>query len=141
MNGKFQLATWLLWLALPITALDYGMVWNDLPGRMAVHFDVNWRANGWASREAALQLGMGVVLFMLIVFTIASYVLRGKPVPNGVAWSLLAFFYATVVFVCAVNHWVVRYNVRERAMRPYSVYVGSMPRGDLASWRYPELHS
>ena len=42
----YTLATWLMWLALPITALNYWRVWDRLPARMAVHFDANWQPNG-----------------------------------------------------------------------------------------------
>lgn len=114
MSKSQVLAIWLMWLAVPITALDYWLAWDRLPARMAVHFAINWRANGWASREAAFGFGVGVVVFMLLVFTIASYVARTSPVPKFMPWVLLAFFYGVIVFVCAVNHWVVSYNLGER---------------------------
>jgi|SRR5579864_121458 len=113
MNGRFRFFTCLMWLAIPITAFDYWSVWDRLPARMAVHFDVNWHANGWASREAAFGFAVGVVSFMLFVFTIAGYAVRKSPVPGFYRWSLLAFFCVVLVFVCAVNHWVVRYNLGE----------------------------
>ena len=111
MNKYQQLAIWLMWLAVPITAFDYWRVWDRLPARMAIHFDINWRANGWASREAAFGLSLGLVMFMLLVFTITSYVVRVSPIPRFMPWVLLAFFYASMIFVCAVNHWIVRYNL------------------------------
>lgn len=121
MSKSHQLAIWLMWLALPITALDYWLVWDQLPARMAVHFDMNWRANGWASREAALVLGVGVVAFMLLVFTSASYAVSMSPVPKFMPWVLLVFFYGVIAFVCAVNHWVVRYNLGERVNVKFQV--------------------
>lgn len=114
MTKFHQLAIWLMWLAVPLTALDYWLVWDRLPQRMAIHFDINWRANGWASREASFVLAMGVVVFLLLGFTAASYVVRMQPVPEFMRWVTLAFFYGVLVFVCAVNHWVVRYNLGER---------------------------
>lgn len=114
MSRSHQLAVWLMWLAVPFTALDYWLVWDRLPARVAVHFNMNWRANGWASREAAFGFAIGVVVFMLLVFTIASYVARIPPVPTFMRWVLLAFFYGVLAFVCGVNHWVVRYNLGER---------------------------
>jgi hypothetical protein len=115
MSRWYQLAVWLMWLAVPLTALDYWLVWDQLPARMAVHFDINWRANGWASREASFGFAMGVVVFMLLVFTVASCVARIPPVPTLMRWGLLTFFYGVLAFFCAVNHWVVRYNLGERA--------------------------
>jgi len=111
MNKYQQLAIWLMWLAVPITAFDYWRVWDRLPARMAIHFDINWRANGWASREAAFGLSLGLVMFMLLVFTITSYVVRVSPIPRFMSWVLLVFFYASMIFVCAVNHWIVRYKL------------------------------
>ena len=114
MNRCHHLAVWLMWIAVPFTAFDYWLAWDQLPARMAVHFNSDWRANGWASREAALGFTLGVVVFMLLVFTIASYVVRMQPVPEFMRWVLLTFFYGVLVLVCAVNHWVVRYNLSER---------------------------
>ena len=48
---------WLMWLALPITALNYWRNWDRLPMRMAVHFDANWQPNGYTSREGAADAG------------------------------------------------------------------------------------
>jgi hypothetical protein len=114
MSRSNQLAVWLMWLAVPLTALDYWLAWDQLPVRMAVHFDLNWRASGWASREAAFGFAMGVVVFMLLVFTVTSCAACIPPVPAFMRWVLLTFFYGVLVLVCAVNHWVVRYNLSER---------------------------
>ena len=46
---------------LPITALNYWRAWDQLPARMAVHFDANWQPNGYTSREGALMLGLGIM--------------------------------------------------------------------------------
>ena len=116
MKERFPLAIWLMWIAAPVTALDYWRVWNRLRSRMAVHFDINWQANGWASREAAAQFGVLVVMLLLVVFTLASYGMAKSPVSPFVAWSLLAFFYGVLIFFCAVNHWVVRYNLHARTI-------------------------
>ena len=114
MNRSHQLAVWLMWIAVPLTAFDYWLAWDRLPARMAIHFNADWRANGWASREAALGFAMGVVVFMLLVFTVASYVACIPSVPAFTRWVLPTFFYGVLVLVCAVNHWVVRYNLSER---------------------------
>jgi len=37
----------LLWLALPLTALQYWQVWDKLPARMATHFNAANQPNGW----------------------------------------------------------------------------------------------
>ena len=69
-----------MWLALPISWMEYRQNWDHLPERMAVHFDANWRPNGFTSRQGALDLGLGIMAFMLVVFTVASFAIRAlKP--------------------------------------------------------------
>lgn len=121
MKPSFSFAIWLLWLALPFTALDYWRVWNQLPARMAIHFDINWRANGWASREAAFALMVGVVFFLVATFTIMLFLVRRAPNAAFMPWLVLAFFYATVIFVCGVNHWVIRYNLNQGTKNAHRV--------------------
>ncbi|MGA8867148.1 MAG: DUF1648 domain-containing protein [Candidatus Sulfotelmatobacter sp.] len=109
-----QLAIWLMWLALPFTVLSYRQVWDRLPVRMAVHFDANWQPNGWTTRQASLGLALGITVFLLLVFTVGSYVLRAaKPPLTG--WVLLAFFYVVIGLVSAVNHRVIEFNLNAQA--------------------------
>ncbi len=74
----------LMWLALPTSAWDYWHVWDQLPARMAVHFDANWQPNGYTSREGALQLGLGIMLVMLVLFTVATLIVHALKPPA--AW-------------------------------------------------------
>ena len=115
MRSSLSIASWLIWLALPYTALDYWMVWDRLPARVAIHFDINWRANGWASREAAFGLMVGLMLLLLITFTITVFVIRRVPNAHFMPWAMIVFLYATIIFVCALNHWVIRYNLGTRS--------------------------
>lgn len=115
MNSRLSLATALLWLALPFTLVDYWRVWDQLPARMAIHFDINWRANGFTTREGAFTLTVGLVVFMLMVFNITIFFMRRSPAPSFMPWVMIAFFYATMIFVCGINHWVVQYNLNSRS--------------------------
>ena len=45
-RDSYKTLTWLMWLALPTTGLNYWLAWDRLPYRMAVHFDANWQPNG-----------------------------------------------------------------------------------------------
>ena len=47
----------LMWLVLPITAANYWSAWDQLPARIAVHFDANWQPNGYTNREGAADAG------------------------------------------------------------------------------------
>jgi hypothetical protein len=112
MNGKvFQTFTWLMWLALPITAFRFWLAWDRLPLRMATHFDINGRPNGWMPRETAFYMALGITALIVVVFTVVSYVAHKTQVPDAFSWSLLGFFYFVIGFVFTGNSGVVQYNL------------------------------
>lgn len=117
-RNLYQSLTWLLWLALPLTALRFWMVWDQLPLRMATHFNANWQPNGWMSREVALQFALGLTAFLLFVFTTVLLVVQKQEAADIAAWALLAFSYAVVGFVFVVNSKVVSYNLGEPFVNP-----------------------
>jgi len=120
MNRIYTLATWLMWLALPITALTYRQVWDRLPMRMAVHFDANWQPNGYSSREGALYLGLGIMVFMLVLFTVAALIARAmKP---SASWPILVVSYVVLGFCWFGNHSIVNFNLN--AQPAHSELVG-----------------
>ncbi len=109
----YTVATWMMWLALPVTAFEYWRVWDRLPIRMAVHFDANWQPNGWTSREGALYLGLGIVAFLLVLFTVGAFAARtNKP---SSAWPVMAMFYVALIALCALNNWIVQRNLNEQS--------------------------
>lgn len=122
----YTLATWLMWLALPITALSYLRVWDRLPMRMAVHFDVNWQPNGWTSREGALLLGLGIMAFMLVVFTVASYAARATQ-PKA-AGPLMVIFYLMLIGLWIVNTWIAERNLTGQSPQSALLLHGTSPR-------------
>ncbi len=126
MNRRcYTLATWLMWLTLPLTALTYLRVWGRLPRRMAVHFDANWQPDGYTSREGALLLALGIVAFMLVLFTVASYAVRTNK-PNS-AWPLMVVFYVTLTTLYLVNNWIAQRNLAAHSSR--SVPCTTIPHG------------
>jgi hypothetical protein len=112
MNRKvFQALTWLMWLALPITAFRFWLVWDRLPLRLATNFNLNGQPNGWMPRETALYFALGVTALVVVVFTVISYVAHKTHAPDLLSWSLLGFFYLIIGFVYAGNSGVVQYNL------------------------------
>jgi len=103
--------TWLMWIALPLTALRFWSVWDQLPARMATHFDMNWRPNGWMPRETAFWFAIGITALILVVFTVILLLAQRQKSGGGVAWVMLAFFYFIVAFVYSANDKVVTYNL------------------------------
>jgi hypothetical protein len=114
MNGDWSKPpVWLIcamWLALPISAMEYRQNWDALPARMAVHFDANWNPNGFTSREGALELGLGIMVVMLVLFTVGAFSIRA--LKRRAAWPMLAVFYVVLGFVWYGNHSIIEFNLK-----------------------------
>ena len=117
----------LMWLALPLSWMEYQRNWEQLPARMAVHFDANWNPNGFTSREGALELGLGIMAVMLLIFTVSSFAVRALKPQAG--WPALLIAYIAIGFVWYGNHSIVKFNLAtqathaERRSSPLSVSV------------------
>jgi len=116
----YTAAIWMMWLALPITALNYWRAWDQLPARMAVHFDANWQPNGYTSREGALMLGLGIMAFLLVIFTVGGFILRAYR--SRPAWPMLAVFYVVLGITWYGNSRIVEFNLN--AQPAHSELVG-----------------
>ncbi len=113
-SRSFQFAIVLMWLALPLTALRYWMGWDQLPLRMATHFDINGHANGWMSRETSLQFALGLAVLTLAIFTVVAYVMHRSKAAGVVSWAMLGFFYLVTGFIYYANCQVLDYNLAGR---------------------------
>jgi uncharacterized membrane protein (UPF0136 family) len=123
----YKPAIWLMWLALPTTAWNYWRAWDQLPARMAVHFDANWRPNGYTSREGSLMLALGVSAFLLVVFTVAAYAVRVNK-PSAALPVLITFYFALGLFWFA-NNWIVQRNLQSSDPAPRALLrAQSFPR-------------
>jgi hypothetical protein len=116
----YTTAIWMMWLALPITALSYWRAWDQLPTRMALHFDANWQPNGYTSREGALMLGLGIMAFLLVIFTVGGFILRAAQ--SSPAWPMLALFYLVLGITWYGNNRIVEFNLN--AQPAHSELVG-----------------
>lgn len=102
----------LMWLFLISTALNYWRNWDQLPARMAVHFDANWQPNGYSSREGALYLGLGIMGFLLVLFTVGALIAHAQK-PSAF-WPMLIFFYAILGVCWYGNNFIVNFNLNSR---------------------------
>src|SRR3954464_12442345 len=110
MHGRaYKTAVLLMWLALPTSAWEYRKTWEQLPGRMAVHFDANWQPNGYTSREGALQLGLGIMVVMVLLFTVATLLIYALKPPA--AWPALVISYVVLGFCWYANYSIVNFNL------------------------------
>jgi hypothetical protein len=123
MFEKYRLTLWGMWLALPLSALNYWRAWEQLPARMAVHFDAAWQPNGYTTREGAVEMGLGILAVMLSLFTVAGLI--AEAVKPTAAWPMLVVFYVVLGFLCYGNFSIVRFNLN-RLERPAPVSL-SMP--------------
>jgi uncharacterized membrane protein len=105
----------LLWLALPIAALKYWLAWDRLPMRMAVHFSANSQPNGWTTRLGAVQSGIGIMVFLLVAFTVVGLVMHSLK-PRAV-WLMLVVFYVVIGFAWYGNSSIVDWNLRNNPAR------------------------
>jgi hypothetical protein len=112
----FKTMTWLMWLALPLTALRYWLVWDRLPMRMATHFDAANRPNGWMSREVSLEFALGMTAFLLVILTVVAYVAQKRQVADTFSWALLGFFYVVIGTIYYIDGRILDYNLTGRPM-------------------------
>ncbi|MFZ3340447.1 MAG: DUF1648 domain-containing protein [Terriglobales bacterium] len=118
MNQKlFHLATALLWLALPIVALQYRHSWDQLPARMAVHFNAANQANGWMTREQSLDFNLSMIAIALVISTIVLVAASWRSVASF-GWVLLGFFAVLIGFLLSVNQAVINYNANGAPIHP-----------------------
>ena len=114
MDSKlYRALTAMLWLALPLTALQYWSVWDQLPGRMATHFGAAGQPNGWMTRETSLIFAMVVTTLLLAALTWALTRVRK---PDVLAWSLLAMLYVVMGALFSINIAVLNYNLYGRPL-------------------------
>ena len=116
MNRRlFTILTALMWLALPLTALRYAQVWDRLPARMATHFNAAGQPNGWMSRATSLYFGLGLTVFILVIFTAIALVIRlQRTMPDSAAFALLGLFYLILGFVFYGNESILEHNLTGR---------------------------
>jgi Protein of unknown function (DUF1648) len=123
MNRRlFQFAIVLLWLALPLIALEYRQAWDRLPVNMATHFNAANTPNGWMPREASLNFSLRL---MVIVLTVSSAVLVAATWReiSAFSWALLGFFALMLGFFVAVNQAILNYNLHETPVHPERMLV------------------
>ena len=128
MDSKlYRALTAMLWLALPLTALQYWSVWDQLPGRMATHFGVAGQPNGWMTRETSLIFAMVVTTLVLVALTWALTRVRK---PDVLAWSLLAMLYVVMGALFSINVAVLNYNLHGAPAEHCSCSGRCLHRGD-----------
>jgi hypothetical protein len=116
----YRLFSCLLWLAVPVAALRLYTIWPTLPVRLATHFDLAGRPNGWMSPN-------GFVIFILVATAsaaaIATYAMVRASKPDLSAWTLLGFMYVVTGILYGAVQEIVNYNLYGRGVHvlPYLI--------------------
>jgi uncharacterized membrane protein len=134
----YKSAVLLMWLALPISAFQYWRAWDQLPMRIAVHFDANWQPNGYTSREGASLLGLGIMVVMLLLFTVAGLIVRAQK-PSA-SWPMLLVFYVVLGFLWFGNHSIVEWNLNPPSTHSESMGANSPAARDSSGTNFLALH-
>lgn len=111
-RATYKTLAWLLWLAPAAIALRYWQVWDQLPLRVASHFDGSGRANGWMPRAISAEWTLGFLCGLAALFTVVLYFGQRKYGLAKVSWVLLAFFQAEI--------WAIAYGLNSTI--DYSLY-------------------
>ena len=94
MGGKLQrLLVLIPWASLPLLVGGYLSAWGRLPARLAMHFDLAGRPNGWAGRGMFLGYAIFFLLLELSVFT--GILSAGRSSPAS-PWLLAAYYFFAV---------------------------------------------
>jgi hypothetical protein len=105
---RFRVASALIWISVPLNALVFALAWNQLPARLATHFDFNNQPNGWMPREGAFAF---FLLFAAMMAAIATWTLSRVTSPDLSAWGLAGLFYVIAGTLLWAENAVIAYNV------------------------------
>jgi len=118
MNRKvFLFAVVLLWMAVPLVGLEYWRAWDRLPAQVATHFNAAGEANGWMSREVAVEFGLGIMVCVLAVFTPLLWLAARHEVTLA-SWSLLALCAVILGFMAEGNRAILRHSLVGGDVKP-----------------------
>jgi len=110
LGAGFLLGLVALWSPAVEVALRYLVTWSDLPPRMVVHWDADWRPNGWTTPTGSLEMSMIVMGALSVVLTVAAVAVRSQK-PRS-SWPILVTFYVIATGMAWVNNWIVSTNLR-----------------------------
>ena len=101
-----RLLTFLPWLSPPLVAAVHLLLWERIPERLAVHFDLSGAPNGWMTRGQSLAFDLAVLLFILVTST-----LKRRRQGRDEQYSGLIILNAAVLFVTLVFFGLLKYNI------------------------------
>jgi Protein of unknown function (DUF1648) len=124
-NSRLKRVFASLWFFLPLVAFRNWQVWDRLPARLAVHFDLAGRPNGWMSRESGLGL---VFLVMAVILAAAALVRSHLFPPMSSPRAVLGMLYLVLGAIYCGEEWILAYNLAPDPTRLHvlPIVVGSL---------------
>ena len=122
-TSLFRMLAALQWLALPTIAVMFATVWQQLPVRLATHFDLANQPNGWMSREEALVIAWALATAFAITST---WICSRVSNPDPLAWSLLGLFYVIMGTLIYAERSILAYNLYGQAVNVVPVLLVGM---------------
>jgi hypothetical protein len=115
--------TGLIWFAVPAMTGLYAMSWQQLPTRLATHFDLSNHPNGWMSRDSSLTFSLVMGIF---ITGLATVILSRVKKPDPAAWALLVLFYVIMGTLLWAEDAIIAYNVHGTPVNVAPVLVTGM---------------
>ena len=129
-RNLFRAFIGLLWAAPIVVAARYWQVWDQLPARMATHFDAAGRANGRMPRAESLYFSVGFVAILALVFFVILWFVEKKYPLAKLSWALLGFFYLEACVTVYLMNSMVDYSLNGAPLKMVPVLVAT-PLGAL----------
>jgi hypothetical protein len=120
---SFRVLTELLWLAVPAQAAVCLLAWQQLPERLAAHFDLENLPSGWMSRPGWLIFSLA---FTALLSATATGRLRRVQKPDAAGWGLVALFYFISGTLVWVSDCVIEFNAHHRPINLMPVVAGGV---------------
>jgi Protein of unknown function (DUF1648) len=121
-NSRLTPAFRSLWFFLPLVALRNWQLWDRLPARLGVHFDLAGRPNGWMSRESVLGGGLILLAFILGAATLVRSQRFPPPSPRAVP----AVFYLALGAIYCGEEWILAYNLDPTRWHVLPIVIGCL---------------
>jgi hypothetical protein len=120
-KGWFTTLAALLWLAPVAILVRYRQLWDQLPPRMAAHFNAAGQPNGWMTRDMSLYWSAGFLTLMAAIFFVVLVAVEQKYPGSKLSWVLLAFLHAEAWTLVYLMDSLIGYNLNRTPIAVASV--------------------
>jgi hypothetical protein len=121
-NSRLKAAFAALWFSSPLVAFRNWQVWDRLPARLGVHFDLAGRPNIWIPRESGLAW---VLLLMAVTLAAATLVRSHLFPPMSSPRAVLGVFYLALGAIYCGEEWILASNLDPNRLHALPIVIGS----------------